>query len=86
MTGGRSWSGALPEWDSPQTLVVAFGAPEFRDDWTPFQDLARAYPNSHLLGCSTAGEIHGACLTDSSVSVAVLRFAAQSLVADARAA
>ncbi|MFN8108601.1 MAG: FIST C-terminal domain-containing protein [Thermoleophilia bacterium] len=73
------WSAPLPEWDSPGTLVVAFGAPEYRDDWTPFRQLAEAYPASHILGCSTAGEIHGACLTDASVSVAVMRFRSVAL-------
>lgn len=73
-TRALGWSEPLPEWDSERTLVVAFGAPGFRDDPAPFRDLQAAYPSAHLLGCSTAGEIHGARLTDDSVVVAVARF------------
>ena len=72
---GQPWSAAsLPALDSPQTLVLLFGARELLEDPAPLEAIARAYPTSHLIGCSTAGEIWGAALYDHSICGAVLRF------------
>ena len=65
------WSAPLPDLDSPSTLVLVFGAPRLMDG---LGDLVAAYPHSLLLGCSTAGEIHGARVEDDSLAVAVARF------------
>ncbi len=74
-TADAGWSAErLPALDSPSTLVLAFGASEFFDDPGALAELSRAYPKSHLIGCSTAGEIFGAAVTDLSLSVAVVRF------------
>lgn len=71
----NEWSQELPNHlDSDQTLVLAFGSPKFLIDPTPITELTRAFPNSKILGCSTAGEIHGTSLSDDSISVAVMRF------------
>lgn len=72
---GRPWDpGALPRWDGPDTLVLAFGSPELRDAPGPLQQLLAAYPFSRVLGCSTAGEIHGTLVHDQALAVAVARF------------
>lgn len=72
----HGWSAPLDrELDDPQTLVLAFGASRFADDARPFDDLAAAFPQSIIVGCSTAGEIAGSQVNDASVSVAVARFA-----------
>ena len=60
--------------NSPHTLVLAFGASELADDPAPFNDLAAAFPDAVLLGCSTSGEIAGTQVHDASISVAVARF------------
>jgi hypothetical protein len=60
--------------DSPSTLVIAFGATELVDRPTALSELRAAYPHSIIVGCSTAGEIHGAQVCDGSLSVAVARF------------
>lgn len=73
------WSEDLPDIDSAQTLVVAFGAPEFGADTRPFDDLRRAFPTSRIVGCSTAGEIIGTDLRDGSVVVAAARFDTSTL-------
>ena len=74
-TAGTGWSvERLPALDSPSTLVLTFGASEFFDEPDALAELNRAYPQSHLIGCSTAGEIFGTAVTDLSLSVAVLRF------------
>jgi hypothetical protein len=68
----------LPDLDSEQTLVVAFGAPGLLDDAAPLVALRQAYPRASVIGCSTSGEIAGAQLADESVSVAVARFEQRS--------
>ncbi|HYU32255.1 MAG TPA: FIST N-terminal domain-containing protein [Thermoanaerobaculia bacterium] len=70
------WSQRPPvELDSPQTLVLAFCAPGYYDERGPVDELSAAFPQSHVLGCSSAGEIFGAELRDESLSCAVMRFA-----------
>ncbi|MGK4008656.1 FIST N-terminal domain-containing protein [Sorangium sp. So ce1036] len=70
-----AWSvRALPALDSDRTLVLVFGAPEFADDPGAIRELRRAYPRSHMVGCSSAGEIAGAAVRDGTLSVAVARF------------
>jgi hypothetical protein len=72
---GSGWSMPLPQdLDSEHTLVLAFAAPEFRRDPAPLQQLATAFGQSVVVGCSTAGEITGTLVQDASISVAVARF------------
>ena len=81
-----SWSvDDFPALDSDQTLVLVFGAPRWGEVNEPLLQLASAYPSSHIVGCSTAGEIFGDELTDESLSVAVAQFGAGSRVATASA-
>jgi hypothetical protein len=71
----RRWSVAeFPRLDSVQTLVLVFAAPEYIEHPAPLEDLALAFPNSCVIGCSTAGEIAGDRVQDESISVAVARF------------
>lgn len=72
---GEGWHAPLPSWlDSPQTLVMAFGAPDLEAGEHPYAELAAAFPSAVLMGCSTAGEIAGTAVHDASISVAVARF------------
>ena len=73
-TSGSGWSGEFPAWNSDQTLVLAFAAPELFDDPRPIAELAAAYPEAHVHGCSTAGEIIDTKVADHSLVVAVARF------------
>ena len=71
----RGWSvPTFPRFDSAQTLILVFGSPGFLDDPGAIADLAKAYPQSHIVGCSSSGEIHGPHVADGSLSVAVVRF------------
>ncbi|MFN0092409.1 MAG: FIST signal transduction protein [Acidimicrobiales bacterium] len=75
---GEGWSAsvaALADLDGPRTLVLAFAASELVDAPAPLHELARTFPRSVIMGCSTAGEIRGDLVGDGSVSVAVARFA-----------
>lgn len=74
-TEDAGWSvDSFPALDSPRSLVLVFGASAFFDACPPLGQLARAYPHSHLMGCSTAGEIYGTSINDGSLAVAVIRF------------
>jgi hypothetical protein len=75
----------LPDLDSDNTLVVVFGAPELDEVQAPLQQLVATYGRSHVVGCSTAGEIFGTELADKSLSVAVARFESGTRVATASA-
>lgn len=67
------WSSPLPQLDSEQTLVLVFGGACFRGSTGPLDELQRAYPQAHHLGCSTSGEIHGTDIDDDSLTVAVMK-------------
>ena len=72
---GKGWSETpLPNLDSPSTLVLVFGAPEYGHDPAPIEELLAAYPHSTVVGCSTSGEILGDQMRDHSLSVAIARF------------
>lgn len=71
----QGWSvPSFPPLDSAHTLVLVFGASGLLDRAEPVHALLRAYPQSHVMGCSTAGEIFGTRLQDDSLSVAVVQF------------
>ncbi len=55
-------------------MLLVFGASSFLDDSAPIDHLARSFPRSHLLGCSTAGEIFDDTVRDGSLAVAAVRF------------
>jgi hypothetical protein len=74
-TSGEGWSlSQFPALDSENTVVMIFAAPEFFDAPAPIAELAAAYPQACLIGCSTSGEIAGQWVNDASISVAVAQF------------
>lgn len=73
------WSTSFPPLDSSRTLVLVFGAARFAQDPAAIAQLRAAYPSSHVLGCSTSGEIHGTTLADDTLTVAIARFDASDL-------
>ena len=68
------WSAPLPNWNSPQTLVMVFADPAYFEDHAPFLELSATYPDSRLIGCSTSGEINQDRVMEQSLSVAVAQF------------
>jgi hypothetical protein len=71
----KGWSvKSFPKLDSDQTAVFVFGASSYLDKPTPLQELMAAYPKSHIMGCSTAGEIYDTNISDESLTVAVVQF------------
>lgn len=74
------WQAPLPAaLDGANTLVLAFGASAYAQQPQALAELAAAFPRSALIGCSTAGEIAGAQVSDASLSVAVVSFAHTAL-------
>ena len=69
----------FPSGDSERTLVILFGASKFMDSPAPIHEVTAAYPNSHLVGCSTAGEIVGSEVTDNCLIVSLVKFERTSL-------
>jgi hypothetical protein len=74
-TPQTGWSvNPLPALDSENTLVLVFGAPEFIDTPEPISQIVKAFPKSHIVGCSTAGEILGSSLSDHSLAAVAVQF------------
>jgi DNA-directed RNA polymerase subunit RPC12/RpoP len=79
-----SWSvNQLPALDSEQTLMLAFGATEIQSTPKVLQVVRSHYPRSHILGCSTAGEVLDGRLSDGTLSAAVINFKHTRLVSSA---
>ncbi|MFO0981249.1 MAG: FIST N-terminal domain-containing protein [Planctomycetota bacterium] len=70
----------FPALDGEQTLVLAFGSTEMIDQPAPIAALQKAYPRSHLTGCSTSGEIYQTKVMDHTLAVAIVRFEHTQLV------
>lgn len=72
---GSSWApSTLAELDSPETLLVLFGSSGLINTPERIRQVLDACPQSHVMGCSTAGEIHGSEISDDSLVVAAVRF------------
>ncbi|MGZ8422965.1 MAG: FIST signal transduction protein [Nitrospira sp.] len=70
-----SWSpSTLARLDSTETLLVLFGSSGLIDTPDRIQQVLDACPQSHVIGCSTAGEIHGSEISDGSLVVAAVKF------------
>lgn len=71
----KGWSVKdFPDLDSENTLILMFSAPEFINEPGPIQELAKMYPKSQIMGCSSSGEISGTKINDHSISVAIAKF------------
>lgn len=75
INAGIPWSlASLSTLDSEQTLLLLFGASGLIDAPDRIRQLLDACPRSHVMGCSTSGEIHGCEISDDSLVVAAVRF------------
>ncbi|MBP6985641.1 MAG: hypothetical protein KBB83_03500, partial [Alphaproteobacteria bacterium] len=71
----NGWSvPCFPDLNSPQTMVLIFAAPEIAKDCNPLKELSQHFNQSHIIGCSSAGEINGSLIFDNTMSIAVVRF------------
>lgn len=69
------WDKKIPfHLDSPNTLILVFGASSFLEDQEPLEVLVGLFPQSKITGCSTAGEILGQNIYENSLRIAILNF------------
>lgn len=74
-TQARGWEpDALGGLGNSAHLVLVFGSTPILKDKKYFNEIKKAYPMAHLLGCSTAGEICGTHVSDESLVVTAIRF------------
>ena len=57
---------------APASLVLAFGSPTIMADPAAFRTVRDRYPDARVVGCSTAGNILDATLSDDDLTVAAL--------------
>ncbi|TGN88002.1 hypothetical protein EOW77_0014180 [Bradyrhizobium yuanmingense] len=70
----HGWRGADALREPPQ-LVLYFGSREQLANGQRHRELRRLHPDSHIVGCSTGGQIHGDDICDNEVVAVALRFA-----------
>jgi hypothetical protein len=71
----EGWSrNSFPPLDSDKTLILLFCSPDFIDEPAVIKELISHYPNSKMIGCSSAGEIYGSSIHDHTISVAIVKF------------
>src|SRR5258706_5873464 len=68
------WSGGPPNVAPEAQLVLLFGGTKQLAEARWMADLKRAFPNAHLFGCSTAGEIAGTRVYDDTVVATAVHF------------
>lgn len=71
-SSAAGWNAPFPTVDPARTLILCFGATEYLDDCDPIVGLAAL--GGSLVGCSTAGEIHGPEVADGTLAVAIAEF------------
>jgi hypothetical protein len=57
-----------------EQLVLLFGSPAALKTPAPIQELKKAYPRAHILGCSTAGEIAATSVLDETLVATAVHF------------
>ena len=70
----HGWRGADALREPPQ-LVLYFGSREQLVDGWRYRELRGRYPDSHIVGCSSGGQIHGDDICDDEVIAVAVRFA-----------
>jgi hypothetical protein len=69
------WADPLPkQMDSAKTLILLFGASDLIDNSQPIRELCSQFPESKIIGCSTAGEIFGDTCQDENLVGAIVQF------------
>ena len=72
---GKGWTAGPPGGLGVNAqLVLLFGSPACLKQTTWQDEIRRAYPRAHRLGCSTAGEIYGTEVTDETLVATAIAF------------
>jgi hypothetical protein len=71
----EGWQPCFPDRpDEAVHLVFVFGSTSLLKTQSYLNDIRQAFPDAHLFGCSTAGEICGTRVDDNSLAVTAIRF------------
>jgi hypothetical protein len=70
----HGWRGANALREAAQ-VVLYFGSRDGLADGARYRELRTLYPESHIVGCSTGGQIHGDDISDEEIVAVALRFA-----------
>ncbi len=62
------------DFSKPPSIVFAFGATALLKDKKYFEEIKAMYPESHILSCTTAGEIFNTEVSDNSIALAAVLF------------
>lgn len=73
-TKAGGWSPTAPALSSRAQLIFVFGGTAQIADEGKIAALRAMYPGAHLMGCSTAGEIKGARVTDDTIVFTAVEF------------
>ena len=74
-TKENNWVDLLPQkFLAPPQLVLVFGGRQQMEDKKLFEEIRLFYPHSHIVGCSTAGEILADRVRSDSVAVTAILF------------
>ncbi|MFQ5729360.1 MAG: FIST N-terminal domain-containing protein [Waddliaceae bacterium] len=74
-TETEGWEMGLPgELGKTSQLVLLFGGTSKLKEAKYFNEIKKAYPNTYLLGCSTAGEIYGTEVSDETLVATAVHF------------
>ncbi len=74
-TEAKGWEPEAPgKLGQSAQLVILFGGAKILKENSCLDDIKRAYPEAHLWGCSTAGEIYGAEVSDDSLVATAVNF------------
>ena len=73
-TAKDGWSSGIGDLGDESNLVLVFGAPDLLAQRERIGEIAQTYPNSIVVGCSTAGEISGIEVTDDSLVLTAIAF------------
>ena len=72
---GKGWMPAAPgRLGAAAQVVLLFGSPACLKQTAWQDEIARAYPKAHRLGCSTAGEIYGTEVADETLVATAIAF------------
>lgn len=74
-TAAGGWKPAAPgSLGASAQLVLVFGATSVLKEPKRFQEIKAAYPQAHIMGCSTSGEIAGTNVADDSLVTTAVYF------------
>src|SRR5712672_1615747 len=77
-TEAAGWRGGKAE-DGSANLVLFFGARQALACGSRYREMRAMFPQAHILGCSTGGQILNDDVSDDEIAVAALQFDATRL-------